>query len=116
MRPSPSAATSTEYGVVINWDDMGKIWHRTFYLSSVWTLRSTSSLTEAPLNSKANRERMTQTMFETFNGPTMHAFFQAVSSVYAPGRTTGSVLDLGDGVSHTVPVYVGHAASCCPPP
>jgi actin len=99
-----------EHGIVTNWDDMEKIWHHTFFSElRVFPENQAVLMTEAPLNPKANRQTLTRIMFETFNVPAFFLANSAVLSLYASGRTTGIVLDTGDGVTHTVPVVEGHA-------
>ena len=100
-----------EHGIVNDWEGMEKIWHHTFYNE----LRINPSealgclVTEAPMNPKANREKMTAVLFESFDFQAMYVAIQAVMSLYANGRSTGLVVDSGDGVTHTVPVYEGFA-------
>jgi len=99
-----------ESGIVTNWDDMEKVWSYCFNNE----LRIEPSehkvlLTEAPMNPKVNREKMTSLMFETFQVQGLYVSIQAVLSLYSNGRTTGCVIDSGDGVTHTVPVYEGYS-------
>ena len=66
-------------------------------------------LTEAALNSRSNRDKTAEIFFETFRVPALYFAPQAVLSLYASGRTTGVVIDVGEGVTHAVPVYEGFA-------
>jgi len=97
-----------QHGQVLDWEAMERIWHFTFFND----LRINPNehpilLTEPPLNAKGNREKMATIMFDTFNAPSLYISMQAVLSLYASGRTTGIVVDCGEGVSHIVPVYEG---------
>jgi actin-related protein len=106
-------------GIVDSWEDMEKVWHHTFYneLRVAPNEAKGVLLTEAPRNPKANREKMVQIMFETFEVQNIYVAIQAVMSLYSAGRTTGLVVDSGDGVTHTVPVFEGfslpHAVEKC---
>lgn len=99
------------HGIVENWDDMEHIWK---YLYTKEQLGAKSSdhpvlLTEAPNNPFKNREKAAEIMFEHLSVPALFVSIQAVLALYASGRTTGCVLDSGDGVTHAVPVYEGYA-------
>jgi len=58
---------------------------------------------------KKEQRKAAEIFFETFNVPALFVSIQAVLSLYATGRTTGVVLDSGDGVTHAVPIFEGFA-------
>lgn len=82
-------------------------------------------ISECPLNPAANREKLIQILFETFNAPAVFLECTAALALYSCGRTTGKkmttsscadddeipkqglVIEIGDGVTHVVPVYNG---------
>merc|ERR1719231_934423 len=61
------------------------------------------------MNPKKNRQKLVETMFETYRFNGVHCSIQAVLTLYAQGLLTGVVVDSGDGVTHIVPVYEGFA-------
>ena len=101
-----------ERGIITNWDDMETMWQHTFYeMLRVAPEEHPVVLSEAPLNPRANLEKMTQIMFETFNTPAMKCMNHAelVTRAYGGRAATGVVVDSGYSVTHVVPVYEGRA-------
>lgn len=97
-------------GLVVNWDDLEKIWHHTLFSElRVSPENHPVMLTETSLNPKEDREKVAQIMFETFNVPFLYLHLQAVLALLASGRTTGCVMDSGDTVSHIVPIFESYA-------
>merc|ERR1711918_187686 len=85
-----------EHGIVQNWEDMEKVWRHTFDNELRMVVGDENEgdedctgvlLTEAPMNPKENRERMTQIMFETFTARRFYVAIQAVLSLYASGQS-----------------------------
>jgi len=98
-----------EHGIVVNWDDMETLWQHTFRNE----LRIDPSeypvvITEAALNPKNNRERTLRALFETFGIQSLNMVVCPIVSLFATGRTSGIILECGDGVTHTVPIYEGY--------
>jgi hypothetical protein len=68
-------------------------------------------LSESPVNSRANREKMVEIMLEKFNVASVFVANSAVLSLYAAGRTTGLVCELGEDAMYVVPIYEGFSLS-----
>lgn len=101
-----------ERGIITNWNDMEKIWQHVFHNElNIFSEDFSIMLTEAPMNSMGNREKITQIMFEKFNAKSVFISNQAALSLYASGRTTGVVLNSGDSASYAVPIYNGYTLS-----
>uniref|UniRef100_A0A3B3VUV5 Si:ch211-241j12.3 n=1 Tax=Poecilia latipinna TaxID=48699 RepID=A0A3B3VUV5_9TELE len=96
-------------GIICNWEEMEKMWQYTFQQLCVDPEEHPVLLTEAAMNPLENRQRMVEIMFENFGVPLAYVAMQAVLALYAAGRTTGVVVDSGEGVSHSVPVFEGYS-------
>ena len=107
------------HGQIENWDNMEKYWQQCIFKY----LRCDPEdhyflLTEPPLNPPENREYTAEIMFETFNVPGLHIGVQAVLALAASiasnkknqvaSALTGTVVDIGDGVTHVIPVSDGY--------
>ena len=96
-------------GIVDDWNEMEKIWKNCFELMEAQSDLHPVLLTEAPFTMQSDRVKTAEMFFETFQVPCLFFSSQAVLSLYSSGRTTGLVLDSGEGVSYAVPVYEGFA-------
>lgn len=52
---------------------------------------------------------MARIMFEVFRVESLAIINTAVLSLFSTGKTSGLVVEIGEGVSYTVPVFEGYA-------
>lgn len=85
-----------------------QIWSHAFTELHVPPTERPLLLTEHPLPPKADREKITQIMLETFNVPAVFLAFKPVLSLYAAGKMNGVVLQSGYGATHALPCHEGN--------
>jgi actin-related protein len=99
-----------ERGLVKRWDDMEKLWSYLFELEvGVKPSEQPVLVTETSVNPRDTREKIAEIMFEKFGVPALYLSNHAVGALYAYGYVRGLVVDSGDGVTCTVPIYEGYS-------
>ena len=66
-------------------------------------------MTDSPLNQKENKQEMARIMFENFRVESLAILNTSVLSLFSTGKTSGLVVEVGEGVSYTVPIFEGYA-------
>ena len=78
-------------GIIQHWEDMRHIWDHTFYDHlQIDPTDCKVLLTDPPLNPKSNREKLLQTMFESYGFAAAFVQIQAVLTLYAQGTHQAS--------------------------
>ena len=90
-----------ERGLVKNWDGMEHL------LTHINNLLGISKDTNTPILLSEQREQMVQLLFEKQHVSTVYFATAPVLSLYASGRTSGMVVEMGHGTCHTVPIFEG---------
>jgi actin-related protein len=99
-----------ERGLVVKWDDMGKLWDCLFE----WELGIKPSerpvlITVPSLNLWDTSQKTAEIMFEKFNVPALYLFNHTIAALSASASVTGLVVDSGDSVTCTILVYEGYS-------
>lgn len=97
------------HGVIQDWESLELIWQYCFSKLSITDGLSEHPLliTEEPLNPGSNRDKFSELLFENFQLNSINIALPPILSLYSSGKTTGCVLDSGDGVTTVMPIYEG---------
>jgi len=95
-------------GVVQDWDAMEAYWDHVFTNQLNIDTEQCNLLVTSPLfDTKDNRERLMQTLFETFAAPGVYTTAPAVLELYAAGRENGVVVGCGAQCTYAVLMHEG---------
>jgi len=96
-------------GVIENWDDINEIvFHATTNQLKISTETYPIIFAESPTNTKQRRLKLASMLFEEFKIIGLFFGVNSLLSLYSTGKTSGLVLDSGDGITNAVPMYEGY--------
>lgn len=98
-----------ERGIITNWDYMEQIWLHIFDELNLDPKNVNVLMTDSPFNPKEKRCKMADIMFETFKVKSLAVMNTAALSMYSTGKVSGLIVECGEGISYTVPVFEGYA-------
>ena len=103
-----STSTVIDKGIITNWNNMEDIWNYIFTDKLGINVHERNVfLSDSPVNTIENREKMIEIMMETFQSPATYIDNTSSLSLYASGRVTGLVIDSGQRKTNIVPIYQG---------
>ena len=101
-----------ENGIIKNWDAMISLWTHTFFNELRMSPEEFPVLiTDSDRDSKVNKEKMAQIMFEKMKIPSLFIVNPGILSLYASAVITGTAVDCGDCLTLCVPGVEGMADS-----
>jgi actin-related protein len=94
-------------GQIKNWDQMCEVWDYCFHALDINPKEHRFLITEPPMTAHANREKLVSTFMDKYKARGVYIATSGTLALYSAGKTTGVVVDSGDCVTHTVPVFEG---------
>lgn len=95
-------------GIVEDWDAMEQLWD---YILDKQLMVETAEhpllLTEQTWNTTANRQKAMELAFEKYNFPAFYMIKSPVASLFAAGKGSGLVVDIGHNVTSVTPIVDG---------
>jgi len=93
----------------IDWDNMEKIWSHIFNELNLETKNVNLLMTDSPFADKTDRQKMADIIFETFRVKSFQVCNTAALSMYSTGKVSGLIVESGEALTYTVPVFEGYA-------
>ncbi|XP_005110120.1 actin, plasmodial isoform [Aplysia californica] len=99
-------------GLVTSWEDMHTVWEHAYTDElCVESKDHPVLISETPGTPRENRDKMAEVLYETLHVPALCVASPAVMCMYSSGQTTGTVLDIGAGLTRAVAVHEGRPVS-----
>ena len=103
---------ATEYpirdGKVTDWDTLEQIWQHATLQASKDQQDHIKDVYITLQPKQKDTDQALIRLFETLNARRAYIGTPASSSLYASGRTTGLVFEVGEGIASCIPVFEGH--------